>query len=84
MNNLSKTPLMMNVVTFDAAAGENADAEQDLIVDISGTQSRIWLSSFVAWCMHENKIIEIYPAPGKEATFHPKIKYDRRRPNVSA
>lgn len=74
---MSKPPLVMNILVFDANAPDDAEAEQDRLVDISGPTARIWLGNFVAWAMHDNKIVEIEPAPGKTPNFTPRLKDHR-------
>lgn len=70
--------LVVEICVFDAAQGQNAEAEQQLIVDIAGTTSRIWLSTLVAWAAHSNKVLEIVPAPDKTPNFFPKSKLPRK------
>lgn len=71
---MAKPPLIMNILVFDASKGDDAEVEQDLVVNISDTASRLWLSNFVAWAMHDNKILEMYPAPGRKPNFVAKMK----------
>ena len=77
---MSKPPLIMNICVFpndDAAA----EPEQEKIVDIRGPVARAWLSSFIAWAIHEGKYIEIDPAPGKTPTYTPRHKLPEGRGN---
>lgn len=71
---MAKPPLIVNILVFDAKEGDDAEVEQDLVVNISDASSRIWLSNFVAWAAHDNKILEIYPAHDKKPNFVAKAK----------
>lgn len=71
---MRKNPVIIQICVFDITAEQGTDAEKELVVDISKTSSRIWLSSFIVWAAHNKKVLEIMPAPNLTPNFIPRPK----------